>query len=76
MADSQEDQFERLGIQFESLSGRRLQLIDCQNLFCEVDKYARRAHPDVRGFRGERGSSSNLHLIPNSFVYFTRQNGA
>jgi hypothetical protein len=24
-----------------------LQLIDCQNLFCEVDKYARVVHPEV-----------------------------
>ena len=26
-----------------------MQLIDCQNLFCEVDKYARVAHPEIRG---------------------------
>ena len=37
---SPEMEFERLGIRFRSLWGRRLQLIDCQNLFCEVDKYA------------------------------------
>jgi hypothetical protein len=49
MADIQEEQFARLGIQFRSLWGRRLQLIDCQNLFCEVGKYARRAHPEVAG---------------------------
>ena len=34
------------------LRGRPLQLIDCQNLFCEVDKYARVAHPDVAGLSG------------------------
>jgi hypothetical protein len=49
MADRQEQEFERLGLFFESLWGRRLQLIDCQNLFCEVDKYARVAHPAVKG---------------------------
>ena len=27
-------------------------MIDCQNLFCEVDKYARVAHPDVAGISG------------------------
>ena len=37
MADAQELQFNRLGLDFRSLWGRRLQLIDCQNLFCEVD---------------------------------------
>lgn len=43
------DEFKRLGLNFQSLWGRPLQLIDCQNLFCEVDKYARVVHPDVAG---------------------------
>ena len=51
-ADRQEQEFERLGLQFRSLWGRRLQLIDCQNLFCEVDKYARVAHKEIRGRTG------------------------
>lgn len=50
MANTQHEHFERLGLTFGGLGGRRsLQLIDCQNLFCEVDKYARVAHPEVRG---------------------------
>jgi hypothetical protein len=52
MVDNQEREFERLGINFQSLWGRRLQLIDCQNLFCEVDKYARVAHPEIAGISG------------------------
>ena len=52
VADNQEREFERLGIKFQPLWGRRLQLIDCQNLFCEVDKYARVAHPEVSGISG------------------------
>lgn len=52
MADSQCEHFERLGLEFPGLAGRPLQLIDCQNLFCEVDKYARVAHPDVVGISG------------------------
>lgn len=52
MADIQEAEFERLNINFPSLWGRRLQLIDCQNLFCEVDKFARVAHPDIAGRTG------------------------
>jgi hypothetical protein len=52
MADHQEEHFARLGLHFGGLRGRRLQLIDCQNLFCEVDKYARVAHPDVQGISG------------------------
>ena len=49
VTDRQEREFERLGLEFRSLWGRRLQLIDCQNLFCEVSKYARVKHPDVMG---------------------------
>jgi hypothetical protein len=52
VADGQEQEFATRGIQFEDLWGRPLQLIDCQNLFCEVDKYARVVHPDVRGVGG------------------------
>ena len=49
VTERQEQEFERLGIRFRSLAGRQLQLIDCQNLFCEVSKYARVKHPDIRG---------------------------
>lgn len=68
VADCQEQEFERRGIDFRSLWGRRLQLIDCQNLFCEVDKYSRVAHPDVSGFSGRtrikqtfRGNAEPIH---------------
>ena len=40
------------GLSFAGLRGRPLQLIDCQNLFCEVDKYARVAHPEIVGHSG------------------------
>jgi len=49
MVDVQEREFKRLDLDFGGLFGRRLHLIDCQNLFCEVSKYARVAHPEVRG---------------------------
>ncbi|GAA4369182.1 nucleotide kinase domain-containing protein [Nocardioides caricicola] len=52
MAETQAHHFERLGLSFDGLHGRPLQLIDCQNLFCEVDKYARVAHPTVPGLSG------------------------
>lgn len=52
VTDRQEQEFEHLGIHFKSLWGRRLQLIDCQNLFCETDKYARIAHPEMGGISG------------------------
>ncbi|HWW37733.1 nucleotide kinase domain-containing protein [Pedobacter sp.] len=49
MTERQEWEFEKLGLSFKTLWGRLLQLIDCQNLFCEVDKYARVKHPDIKG---------------------------
>lgn len=52
VCDRQEEEFARLGIQFQSLWGRPLQYIDCQNLFCEVDKYARVFHPEASGLSG------------------------
>jgi len=52
MADRAEAEFQRLGMSFRNLWGRSLQLIDCQNVFCEVSKYARVAHPDVEGELG------------------------
>jgi len=52
MMEEQELHFERLSLDFKSLWGRPLQLIDCQNLFCEVDKYSRVAHPDIQGISG------------------------
>jgi hypothetical protein len=52
MAETQDEHFARLGLTFRGLNGRPLQLIDCQNLFCEVDKYSRVAHPDIAGYSG------------------------
>ena len=48
-----DEEFGRLGLSFDKLGGvRPLQLIDCQNLFCETDKYARVAHPEYVGTAG------------------------
>lgn len=49
VADRQELEFELRGLEFRSIWGRRLQLVDCQNLFCEVAKYARLSHPEIKG---------------------------
>lgn len=49
MTDRQEQEFDEQGGGFKNLWGRRLHKIDCQNLFCEVDKYSRIAHPDING---------------------------
>src|SRR5260221_6962944 len=54
MVDRQDHEFKRRGLAFEGLFGRRLRPIDCQNLFCEISKYARVAHPEVAGISGRR----------------------
>ena len=70
MADLQEQEFERLGLKFQSLWGRPLQLIDCQNLFCEVDKYARVAHPQVAGKTGRVRIKQKFDPIPDPIDLF------
>jgi len=52
VTESQHREFQLNDIDFKDLWSRPLQLIDCQNLFCEVDKYARVAHPEVSGISG------------------------
>ncbi len=54
VTERQSLEFARRNLEFQTLWGRPLQLIDCQNLFCEVSKYARAAHPDVRGTNDRR----------------------
>lgn len=49
MADRQVKEFSERGLIFPGLFGRPLQLIDCQNIFCEVSKYTRVAHPELTG---------------------------
>jgi hypothetical protein len=49
VAEHASREFDSRGLLFRSLWGRSLQLIDCQNLFCEVDKYSRVAHPEATG---------------------------
>lgn len=47
MVSVQHEEFARLGLRFSGLANRPLQLIDCQNLFCEVDKYLRVKRPEM-----------------------------
>jgi hypothetical protein len=72
MADIASEQFEQQNLDFATLWGRPLQLIDCQNLFCEVDKYSRAMHPELSGASGrtrikQRYSSSGGPLPKYKF---------
>lgn len=62
-------EFERLGLTFRDLWGRPLQLIDCQNLFCETDKYARVAHPEFNLGRSKIKQSfkANPNPLPQRY---------
>lgn len=57
----QEAEFARHHLRPVSLFGRRLHLIDIQNLFCEVDKYTRVALPDINHYGQKR--IKNLYSI-------------
>lgn len=52
VTERQDIEFQTRDLEFRSLWGRSLHLIDCQNLFCEVDKYARVAHPEFSDATG------------------------
>lgn len=51
MCKNQEKEFKRLGLDFKPIGNRLLQLIDCQNIFCELDKYCRQAVPELKSNR-------------------------
>lgn len=51
MADNQHTECDRLHLEPPRLWGRPMQAIDCQNVFCELDKYARVAFPELRSDR-------------------------
>lgn len=51
MVEHQDEEFERLGLAFNGLFGRKLHAIDAQGLFCETDKYARVGMPELKSAR-------------------------
>lgn len=70
MTEQQEEHFARLGLTFQSLWGRPLQYIDCQNLFCEVDKYARVAHPAAKGIGDRTRIKQGFHPREDMITYW------
>lgn len=51
MYEHQDEEFKRLNYNFKKIGNRKLQLIDCQNIFCELDKYCRQALPSLKSNR-------------------------
>lgn len=56
----QDEEFKRLNLNFKRIGTRPLQLIDCQNIFCELDKYCRQALPDLKSNR----TKIKKHYVP------------
>ena len=60
MYEHQDKEFKRLGLDFKKIGNRPLQLIDCQNIFCELDKYCREAFPNLKSNR----TKIKKHYVP------------
>ena len=56
----QDEEFKRLNLNFKRIGNRPLQLIDFQNIFCELDKYCRQALPDLKSNR----TKIKKHYVP------------
>lgn len=70
VTEGQDSEFERLGLDFKDLWGRPLQYIDCQNLFCETDKYARVAHPEIQGQANRTRIKQKFTSSPKKIEYW------
>lgn len=70
VTENQEEECERLGINLPNLGGRRLQLIDCQNLFCEVDKYLRVTNPELSEKSGKTRIKQKFKSAKGPIEYF------
>ena len=76
MSWHQHEEFERRNLNFRYLGDRPLQLIDCQNLFCETDKYARVKHPDIIEKSGRKRIKQLYHPdnTPINYMYPSKWN--
>ena len=64
MVEHQQEEFKKLGYNFNGLFGRPIHAIDAQNLFCETDKYCRKAAPDLKSARTQIKSKFNENPKP------------
>ena len=70
MCEHQKSEFKRLGLDFVTLGGRDLQLIDCQNIFCETDKYSRVKYPDILDRNGRTRIKRRYKIKQEKIDYF------
>lgn len=69
MTKIQDQEFERLNLNFEDLFGRRLHAIDIQNLFCEFDKYSRVKYPRLESNRTKIKNKYGSPKPPIDYFY-------
>ena len=62
VALSADKEFKKRNFDFKTLWGRKLQLIDFQNLFCEIDKYSRLSHPNICGSSTRKRIKHKYHV--------------
>lgn len=69
MVEHQDKEFRRFGYDFRGLFGRKLTAIDCQNLFCETDKYCRVAVPELESARSRIKTKFSASNKPIELVF-------
>lgn len=68
MVYNQDAEFEKRGLKFKHLFGRKLHAIDCQGWFCETDKYCRVKFPALAS---SRTKIKSLYVPnPKKFLYY------
>ena len=74
MYEHQDEEFKRLGLNFKKIGNRPLQLIDCQNIFCELDKYCRQAKPELKSNRTKIKKKYIAKKEKIEYIYPTKWN--
>jgi hypothetical protein len=69
MTANQAEEARRVGVAAPTLFGRLLHAVDCQNLFCELDKYARVAFPELKSNRSRIKTSFTPTSEPLALFY-------
>ena len=70
VAEKQDIYFSALEIGFKDLWGRKLQLIDCQNVFCEIGKYARVKYPERISKNGRTRIKQKFRMTTGRLSYW------
>jgi hypothetical protein len=69
MVERQDEEFARLGLNFQRLWGRPLHAIDCQGLFCETDKYCRVKFPELASNRVRMKAEFKPSSLPIHYFF-------